>query len=142
MPAELTWAHAFVAASATLIGLGGLMHLVITIFTNKLEPSDPLLAERVRTAPINISPAAAFGPAMKGFNLSHSIGFLLFAAVYAPLALAEPDLLERSLYLRALGVATLVGLAVIARRYWFVAPFGGVAIATVVYTVGMIGLPA
>jgi hypothetical protein len=142
MSADLNWAHACVAASAALVGLLGVTHVVLTIFTNQLEPSDPVLAERVRSAPMNISRTSAFGPAVKGFNLSHSMGALLFAAVYAPLAVSEPDLLERSLYLRALGAATLVGFTVLARRYWFAAPFRGIATAAALYAAGMIGLAA
>jgi hypothetical protein len=129
-----------VATSGLLMGLLGVMHVALTLFTNKLEPTDRDLADRLNSAAVPISPAARYGRAVIGFNLSHSVGAILFAAIYVPLAWHEPRLLQRSVYLQSVGAVTLGVFILLARRYWFSAPLRGIALAAAFYGAGMIGL--
>lgn len=73
-----------------------------------------------------------------GFNASHSFGIILFGAVYGYLASCHSVFLFHSWFLLALGFALLLGYAVLAKLYWFRAPFRGVLLAAVLYLLGIV----
>ncbi len=68
-----------------------------------------------------------------GFNVSHSMGLILFGLVFGFLALAHSELLFRSPFLLVVGLAMLGSFVVLAKVYWFSAPFAGVSIALACY---------
>jgi len=74
-----------------------------------------------------------------GFNASHSMGAILFGLLFGYLALAHGQLLFQSPFLLAVGLAMLVGFAVLGKVYWFSAPFTGICISLACY-VGSIAL--
>jgi hypothetical protein len=73
-----------------------------------------------------------------GFNATHSFGLILFGALYGYLAMRHSAFLFRSWFLLALGFTLLLGYAVIARLYFFTAPFRGVVLAAVLYLLGIV----
>jgi hypothetical protein len=73
-----------------------------------------------------------------GFNATHSFGLILFGALYGYLAMRHGEFLFRSWFLLALGFALLLGYAVIARLYFFTAPFRGIVLAAVLYLLGIV----
>jgi hypothetical protein len=73
-----------------------------------------------------------------GFNATHSFGLILFGALYGYLATRHSAFLLHSPFLLALGFALLLGYAVIAKLYFFTAPFRGVVLAAVLYLVGIV----
>lgn len=72
-----------------------------------------------------------------GFNASHSFGAILFGALYGYLAICHSTFLFHSWFLLALGLALLLGYAVLAKIYWFRAPFRGIVLAAVLYLLGI-----
>ena len=74
-----------------------------------------------------------------GFNASHSMGLILFGLVFGFLALAHGQLLFRSLFLLAVGLAMLAGFVVLSKLYFFSAPLTGISISLACY-VASIGL--
>jgi hypothetical protein len=75
-----------------------------------------------------------------GFNASHSLGALLFAAVYLTLSLwhmARPREAPTLVWLAALGGLAYLALAI---RYWFGAPRVGIALATACFVAAAIAL--
>jgi hypothetical protein len=72
-----------------------------------------------------------------GFNATHSFGLILFGALYGYLAMRHSAFLFHSWFLLALGVALLLGYAVIARLYLFTAPFRWIVLAAVLYLLGI-----
>jgi hypothetical protein len=90
-----------------------------------------------RVSPI-ISNETTMWKAWVGFNASHSLGALLFGAVYGYLAFAEPVLLFHSWFLLALGAALLASYLWLSAKYWFSVPFTAIAVASVSYSVGAI----
>jgi hypothetical protein len=72
-----------------------------------------------------------------GFNVSHSMGLILFSLVYGYLALAHDQLLFRSPFLLLVGLVTLACLIVVCRLYFFRAPLIGVSISFVFYVVSI-----
>jgi hypothetical protein len=129
---------AFIAASAAVILLLGFVHLVYTFRGPELHPRDPDLTAKMMTVPLVMTQETTMWRAWVGFNATHSFGLILFGALYGYLAIRHSVFLFHSWFLLALGFALLLGYAVIARLYFFTAPFRGVALATVLYLLGII----
>jgi len=131
-------ASSLVAASAAIILLLGLVHLLYTFHGTKLHPRDPqLMAELKKVSPV-ITRQTTMWKAWVGFNASHSFGAVLFGAVYGYLALAHGTLLFRSTFLLGRGPLLLVGYVFLGKLYWFSVPFRGIVLATVLYVGGVV----
>ena len=98
---------AFIAASAAIFLLLGLMHLLYTFRGPLLHPLDPDLTARMMTVSPVISRETTMWRAWIGFNATHSFGLILFGALYGYLALRHSSLLFHSWFLLALGFALL-----------------------------------
>lgn len=127
----------FVAASAGIVGLLGLAHLVLTYRGPKLRPRDRSLVQAMDNVAPVITRQTTIWRMWMGFNVSHSMGLLLFGAVYGDLALVHGEILFGSAFLQAVGLATLVGFVVLAKRYWFITPLIGASLATILYILGI-----
>ena len=129
----------FIAASATVILLLGLLHLLYTFRGPNLHPRDPDLTARMMSVSPVITGETTMWRAWIGFNASHSFGLILFGTLYGYLAMRQSTFLFRSWFLLALGFALLLSYAVLARIYFFTAPFRGVVFAAVLYLLGIVG---
>lgn len=134
MRATAAW---LVAASAAIVLLLGLLHLAYTFRGPALWPRDRELRARMQQASPVITRETTMWKAWVGFNASHSLGLVLFGAVYGDLALAHGDVLFRSAFLLALGMAALLGYVALAARYFFRAPLAGVTLAAVLYALAL-----
>ena len=126
-------------ASASVIGLLGLVHLLYTFHGDKFDPRDAALTAALQTVSPRISRQTTMARAAKGFHASHSLGALLFALVYGYLALYQSALLQQSAFLRLLGLAVLLAYLALAQRYWFKIPLMGIGLATALYAGGLVG---
>ena len=70
-----------------------------------------------------------------GFNASHSLGAMLFAAFYGYLAIFELNFLLSSPFLVALSLLALISYLALARCYWFKVPFIGISISATLFAV-------
>ncbi len=130
-------ANLLIAASAVVLGALGSIHLLYTYWGNKLDPRDPAVrAAMERTHPV-ITRQTTVWRATKGFNASHSLGIIAFALLYGYLAMWRPEVLAGSRFLSGLGMAVLLAYLVLSWRYFFRIPFRGVALACVLYAIGM-----
>jgi hypothetical protein len=121
------------AASAAIILLLGLAHLLFTFRGSKLHPRDAALAAAMRQISPVLTRQTTMWKAWIGFNASHSIGAIFFGMVYGYLALAQPVVLFGSLFLRLAGLAALLGYVLLARAYWFSIPLRGIAASILLY---------
>ncbi|HMD39108.1 MAG TPA: hypothetical protein VKH15_07495 [Candidatus Acidoferrum sp.] len=128
----------FIAASAAVILLLGLMHLLYTFRGPMLHPRDADLTARMMAVSPVITGETTMWRAWVGFNATHSFGLILFGAVYGYLAIRHSASLFQSWFLLALGFALLLGYAVIAKFYFFTAPFRGVVLAAALYLLGIV----
>jgi hypothetical protein len=128
----------FIAASAAIILLLGLMHLFYTFRGPLLHPRDPELTARMMTVSPVITRESTIWRLWIGFNATHSFGLIFFGALFGYLALRHSAFLFDSSFLLALGLALLLGYAAIAKLYFFSTPFRGVVLATVLYLLGII----
>jgi hypothetical protein len=127
----------FMLASAGLVLSLGTIHLVYTLHGRKLVPRDLAVQQAMAATPLVLTSETSVWKAWVGFNLSHSMGAMLFGLVYGYLAMAHAELLLRSPFLLALGFAMLSGLWVLARLYWFSVPMLGVSLALGLFLAGV-----
>jgi hypothetical protein len=135
-----TLSSILIGASAAVILLLGLVHLLFTFRGPAFLPRDRALKARMEEAVPVISRETTMWKAWIGFNASHSAGAILFGLVYAYLALLHPAFLAASGFLLALGLITLCGYLALARRYWFRTPFRGILLALVLYVAALFTL--
>ena len=129
---------AFIAASAAVILVLGLVHLLYTFRGTMLHPRDPdLTAKMMAVSPV-ISRETTMWRAWVGFNASHSFCLIFFGAVYGYLAIRHSAFLFHSWFLLALGFVLLLGYIFLAKLYWFDAPFRWVVLAAVLYLLGIV----
>ena len=129
---------AFIAASAAIILLIGLVHLLYTFRGPNLHPRAPDLTSRMMAVSPVISSETTMWRCWVGFNASHSFCLIFFGALYGYLAIRHSAFLFHSWFLLALGLMLLLGYAALAKLYWFTSPFRAVVVATVLYFVGIV----
>jgi len=132
------FAHYLIAASAAILFLLGVVHLVYTFSTNKFDPRDPALKVSMEAGSPIISSQTTMWRAWIGFNASHSYGALLFGVIYGYLALVETKVLFASPFLLGVGLVTLAGYAWLGWRYWFKIPFRGIVISLSLYVLALV----
>lgn len=131
-------AHYLLAASAAILLVLGLLHLVYTFSSNKFDPRDPALKAAMEAVSPVISRQTTMWRAWVGFNASHSYGAILFGVIYGYLALAETKVLFASPFLLGVGLVTLAGYAWLGWRYWFKIPFRGIVISLSLYVLALV----
>jgi hypothetical protein len=128
----------WIALAAAIIFTLGLLHLVYTFYGPKLLPRDRELRAQMERSALVLTRETNVWKAWIGFNASHSLGGMLFGAVYGHLALMQPATLAASPFLLAVGGTLLLAYAWLGRRYWFSVPFRGIVLALLCYAVGVI----
>ena len=133
-----TIAPLLIAASAAIVLLLGLLHLLYTFYGPRLLPRDPELKTRMQEVSPVITRETTMWRAWVGFNASHSYGLILFGAVYGYLALAHRDFLFQSVFLLSLGLILLFGYVFLAKQYFFRIPLLGALLATLLFALALI----
>jgi len=131
-------APALLAASAAIVLLLGLVHLLYTFRGSELHPrDDSLQASMKATSPV-LTRETTMWKCWVGFNASHSMGAILFGVIYGWLALVQGPFLFQSWFLLCVGLAFLGGYVVLGRLYWFSIPFRGIVASTVLYVSALV----
>jgi hypothetical protein len=118
---------------AAIFGILGSTHLFFTFFTNKFNAFDESVTEAMKDTFPRISKQTSMWNAWIGFNASHSLGAITFAAIYIPLSLSQFELIQASLWLSVLPVIVGLSYLVLAKLYWFIVPFYGILISTLCF---------
>lgn len=129
-------ARILIAASALIAFTLGIAHLVFTFYGPKLKPREPELEAMMKEVSPVISSQTTMWQVWIGFNASHSCSAMLFGSVYGYLALAQPAVLFHSAFLSILGGLFLLVYLILARKYWFSAPFRYLVVASILYAAG------
>jgi len=127
-----------IAASAIIVFILGALHLLLTYWGTAFEPRDPGLLASMKTVSPRVSRQTTMWRAGIGFHASHSLGAMLFGAMYAYLALEGSGFLMRSVFLMMLGMTSLAAYLLLAWLYWFKVPFRGILLATGLYAAALI----
>jgi hypothetical protein len=125
------------ACAAIILFFGG-MHLEYTFFTGQLTPVDGQLETAMKRVAVRISSETTMWKVWVGFNVSHSMGLILFGLIYGYLTVYRWDVLQKSYFLAGLGLVVLVSYVVLARVFWFSDPLIGVSVATLLYLAGFV----
>jgi hypothetical protein len=130
-------APSLVVASAAIILLLGLIHLLYTFRGSKLHPRDALEARMKEVSPV-LTRETTMWRAWVGFNASHSYGAILFGPVYGYLAAAQSSLLFQSPFLLLVGLLLLAGYVILGKAYWFSVPFRGIVLSSALYGAALV----
>jgi len=131
-------ARILMVISASIIFTLGVVHLVYTFWGPKLTPRDPALQISMSQIPPVITKETTMWRAWVGFNATHSMALILFGLVFGFLALAQAQLLFKSPFLLAVGLAMLVGLVVLCKVYFFSVRLTGVSISLACYVASIV----
>jgi hypothetical protein len=128
--------YLFLAGALPFLVLG-IAHILATPLApdrpRGLSPADPRLAQEMARTPLRLTRRADMWKAWVGFNLSHSLGLLLFGAVVVITGRSEETFLREGPTLAPLAVVVSTGYLVLAAKYWFRTPMAGSAMGAVLF---------
>ena len=127
-----------ISACAAITLFFGSVHLAYTFFTDTLTPVDGQLETAMKHVPLRMTSETTMWNAWVGFNVSHSMGLMLFGLIYGYLTVYRWDVLQKSYFLAGLGLVVLVSYVVLARVFWFSDPLIGASVATLLYVAGFV----
>jgi hypothetical protein len=116
-------AKSLMTASAGIVLVLGVIHLVYTFWGPQLTPRDPALQAAMSQVSPVITRETTMWKAWIGFNTTHSMAAILFGLIYGYLAIAHGELLFRSPFLIAVGLAAIGGFVIASKLYFFSIPF-------------------
>jgi hypothetical protein len=130
-------AKVLMVLGASIFGVLGGLHLAYTFFSDKLLPRERAVIDAMKGTSLVLTRETTLWDAWVGFNASHSLGAILFAAFYLLLAVQHPEVLQSKSF-ALLGVATCAAYLWLAHAYWFRIPFFGIAVATACFVVAFV----
>ncbi|WP_448546989.1 LIC_13387 family protein [Thalassotalea fusca] len=118
---------------ASIFGMLGFVHLFYTFFTNKFNPfKSDVIAEMSSTSPV-LTKETTIWRAWVGFNASHSLGAIFFAAIYIPLAFSHFQFFANNNWFVVLPPIVGFSYLFLAKSYWFKVPFWGILLSTLCF---------
>src|SRR5215475_13394436 len=123
--------------SAIIILTLGIVHIIYTFWGTKLTPRDPVLQINMNQISPVVTKETTMWRCWVGVNASHSLALILFGLVFGFLALAHGQLLFRSPFLLAVGLAMLAAFVVLCKLYFFSSPLTGISISLACYVVSI-----
>ncbi len=133
-------AQILIITGAAIFGILGSVHLIYTFFTNKFDPYDLSAKDAMPGTSLVLTKDTTVWKAWIGFNASHSLGAMLIAAFYIPLALWDFAVIENSLWFTWLPVITGLSYLFLAKKYWFNIPFIGILISSACFITAAVTL--
>ncbi|NOQ78398.1 MAG: hypothetical protein GQ546_03250, partial [Gammaproteobacteria bacterium] len=79
----------FIIVGASIFGISGFVHLIYTFYTNKFDARKSSVTAAMKTTSPILTKETTMWDAWIGFNASHSLGAILVAAFYIPLAVLD-----------------------------------------------------
>ncbi len=126
---------ALVALGAGIFGVLGTLHLAYTFFTHRFDPRDAAVMDPMKATSPRLTRETTMWKAWVGFNASHSLGAMVFAAFYLILAIAHPELLRESKAFVVLALAAGLAYLAVGFKYWFRIPVTGILVATACFAI-------
>lgn len=131
-------AKSLMAASAGILLVLGVIHLIYTFSGPQLTPRDPALQITMSQISPVLTRETTMWKTWVGLNASHSMGAILFGLIYGYLALVHSEILFKSHFLLLVGLAMVGGLLVLGKVYWFSVPFWSVCVSFACYIASVI----
>jgi len=121
-----------IAGSGIFLFLGTL-HGLLTFrdlgHPRAFTPRDAGLRTAMQQATVALDPKINLWKAWMGFNLSHSLGIVMFGGAFLYLGIFHPALFARSLLLQICSIAISAAYLALSLEFWFSKPAIGSAIA-------------
>ena len=131
-------ANYLMLVSALIMATLGSAHWLLTYRGPKLLPRDRTLKEAMmQTSPV-ITTQTTMWRAWIGFNVSHSLGAILFGLVYGYLGWVHGELLFHSWFLLLVGLIMLLTYFVLAMLYWFITPILGIGLSLICFVLSIV----
>ena len=121
-------------AGVSIFGALGAIHLIYTFFSEKFSPYDPAVATAMKGTSPRLTKETTMWRAWIGFNASHSLGAMLLAAVYIPLATFHFNVIQNSFWFSLLPIVVGIAYLFLAKMYWFKIPLVGILISLMCFT--------
>ncbi|WP_286235661.1 LIC_13387 family protein [Thalassotalea sediminis] len=118
---------------ASIFGLLGFIHLFYTFFTNKFNPYQSDVIDAMNSTSPRLTKETTIWRAWIGFNASHSLGAITFAAIYIPLAFSHFQFLSSHNWFAVLPSIVGFSYLFLAKNYWFKIPFFGILCSTLFF---------
>lgn len=122
-------------AGALIFGVLGSIHLLYTLAGKKFDPRDAATRVAMQATSPVISRRTTMWQAWIGFNASHSLGAMVFAAFMLLLALLHMDFLRANPTFAWLAFANAAAWFAVGWRYWFRTPLVGIGLAGVCFLI-------
>jgi hypothetical protein len=139
-----TVAQIFEIVGALIFLLLGLMHGVLTcqdlIEPRTFTPPDAALRQAMQKSRIAIHPQTNLWNAWLGFNLSHSLGLIMFGGTYFGIGLFCFSAFAQLRWLPICAVLVALVYLVLSIRFWFSSPViaAGIALTCFVMASGLV----
>jgi hypothetical protein len=132
-------AQSLVAIGAAIFIAMGTLHGVLALRDvskpNAFTPIDPSVREAMKGAKLAFNPRANVWQAWLGFNLSHSLGLVVFGGGVFTLGWRHFEVFAGSLVVQALTVLVAASYFVLSARFWFWGPAVGSGAAVLCFLV-------
>lgn len=125
-------------SGALIIGCLGAIHLGLILFTRKFSPCNSSVQEAMSTTFPIITNETSMWSAWVGFNISHSVGALIFSLVYLPLTINYFEIVSNSFWLSVLPVPVSMVYLFLAIKYWFKVPALGFLLALISFLFSLV----
>ncbi len=131
-----------IRAGMAVFAILGTLHLLYSLLDlaepKRFAPNEAGLLETMKNTRIRMAKNARnFWLSYMGFHLSHSLGLILFSAVYISLSFVEPAVIF-SAPLATIMIGVGVIYAVLSHFFWFSIPLIGSTLATALLLLGLI----
>jgi hypothetical protein len=132
-------AQALVIAGASIFLILGVLHAVLVlqdlIDPRTFTPPDVALRQAIQESSIAIHPRTNLWKAWLGFNLSHSLGLVMFGGAFLAIGLFYFPLFSQSLWLQSCALLIAATYLILSLKFWFSRPAIGSGIALICFAV-------
>jgi hypothetical protein len=132
--------QALLVTGALIFGVLGSIHLVYTFAGNRFDPRDAATRAAMQATSPVISRRLTMWQAWIGFNGSHSLGAMVFAAFVLLLALGHMDFLRGNPEFAWLAFVNAAAWFAVGCRYWFRTPLTGIGLAGLCFLIAALRL--
>jgi hypothetical protein len=122
-------------AGAAIFAVLGSLHLLYTFVGTRLQPRDPAAIAAMQATHPRLTQQTTVWRAWIGFNASHSLGAIAFAAFVIGLAGWRMDVMRAQPAFAWLAAANALAWLALARAYWFRIPIVGLLLASACFVI-------
>jgi hypothetical protein len=129
----------FEIGGASIFLILGVLHGVLTLqdISNPrtFTPPDQTLRQAMQESSIAIDPQTNLWKAWLGFNLSHSLGLIMFGGTFLAVGLFDFGMFSKMLWLQSCAILIAAAYLMMSLKFWFSKPAIGAGLALVCFVI-------